>query len=560
MRRSWIWLVVLVCMVGRCGDDDGSDINQNNQNNTTGTCGDGVVNTGEGCDLGPANSDSEPNGCRTDCRSAWCGDGVQDSGEACDDGNGSNEDACLTACNGTDDCCLANICGDGFENKTTDGSGFQVEACDDGNTQDGDLCAGDCQQDFADCGNGVLDKGEQCDQGPLNSDTLPDRCRKNCRLPHCGDGVKDPSEACDGTDFGTATCSSESYPGGGSLGCTNSCQISTSSCCQDGDGDGYGDNCTLGPDCADDAEGLTGPCEADGCPAGWTLVDAGGFDMGCNAGELDNSCRPEEQGRHTVTLGAYCIQITETTVTQYRQSVAAGVVSTLPATTGSSSWCNYSPTAMDREQHPVNCLAWAFAQTYCQGWYGGDLPTEAQWEKAARGTTPTKYPWGDTPEPNCTLANYDFNGGDPDASVPQMDAAIPGYDAGPPADAEVDTTGYGCAEATTGPGTWDVGDAVGDEDSPYGAVDMAGNVAEWTRDCYDASVYSTCQSGCSDPVNTSTGCGYRVVRGGSFVGREGRDFTKTPLALRVVAREFLGHDDVATSYREIGFRCVRPVP
>ena len=192
--------------------------------------------------------------------------------------------------------------------------------------------------------------------------------------------------------------------------------------------------------------------------------------------------------------------------------------------------------------------------------YGGDLPTEAQWEKAARGTTPTKYPWGDTPEPNCTLANYDFNGGDPDASVPQMDAAIPGYDAGPPADAEVDTTGYGCAEATTGPGTWDVGDAVGDEDSPYGAVDMAGNVAEWTRDCYDASVYSTCQSGCSDPVNTSTGCGYRVVRGGSFVGREGRDFTKTPLALRVVAREFLGHDDVATSYREIGFRCVRPVP
>ena len=190
----------LVLALTACGDDSGTTNNNNNANdNRPPECGNGEVEVGETCDDGAANSDSLPDACRTDCREAYCGDGVPDTGELCDDGNADN-DGCLTACLGTDDCCVPNVCGDGYVDPTIVGS-WPAEACDDGNTEDGDACRGDCGQDMTTCGDGNPDQGEQCDEALSNSDTVPDACRTNCRSAACGDGVPDSGDECDDGNF-----------------------------------------------------------------------------------------------------------------------------------------------------------------------------------------------------------------------------------------------------------------------------------------------------------------------------------------------------------------------
>jgi hypothetical protein len=151
-------------------------------------CGNGVIETGEVCDDGEANSDTVPNACRTDCTRPVCGDGVHDTEtEACDDGEANSDtvpDACRT------DCTLPD-CGDGV---LDDG-----EACDDGTGNSGttpDACRLDCTEPI--CGDGVKDSDEECDNGALNSDTNPGACRTDCTLFFCGDGIVDtPTEACE---------------------------------------------------------------------------------------------------------------------------------------------------------------------------------------------------------------------------------------------------------------------------------------------------------------------------------------------------------------------------
>ena len=110
---------------------------------TVPVCGDGVVQAGEECDDGGANSDTAPDACRTTCVAAACGDGVIDSGEACDDG-GANSDTAPDACRTT---CVAAACGDG-----------------------------------------VIDSGEECDNGTGNSDLYAGGCLLSCMIPPaCGD-------------------------------------------------------------------------------------------------------------------------------------------------------------------------------------------------------------------------------------------------------------------------------------------------------------------------------------------------------------------------------------
>ncbi|MFO7561873.1 MAG: DUF4215 domain-containing protein [Enhygromyxa sp.] len=164
------------------GDGDGDA-----ETTGAGSCGDGFVDPGEECDLGP---DNAPDGqCTPDCTITACGDGYHNpTFEECDDGNTDNTDDCVQGCK------LA-TCGDGFVHEG-------VEECDDGNDDPADGCTPECL--FGVCGDGVIQEGEQCDDG--NRDTT-DEC-PNCQLAYCGDGfVWEGVEECDdGNDIETDSC------------------------------------------------------------------------------------------------------------------------------------------------------------------------------------------------------------------------------------------------------------------------------------------------------------------------------------------------------------------
>jgi cysteine-rich repeat protein len=130
-------MIVTGLAMGGCGDDDGGGTNNVNSNENQGVCGDGILDTGEACDDGAANSDSTPDACRTDCRSPWCGDGVTDAGEQCDDG-GDNSDTEPDACR---EGCVDPTCGDGVTD--TDAG----EECDDGNLESHDRCSSGCTEE-----------------------------------------------------------------------------------------------------------------------------------------------------------------------------------------------------------------------------------------------------------------------------------------------------------------------------------------------------------------------------------------------------------------------------
>jgi cysteine-rich repeat protein len=200
------------CRIARCGDgavDTGEECDDGPRNSdympdacrsdcAAPVCGDGVIDVGQGeqCDLGPSNSDAPGSACTTHCIAPRCGNGTLEGGETCDDGNRVETDSCTNAC-------VPNVCGDGLVNRTRIGLLLlPIEACDDGNNDDGDECRYDCEQDLTTCGNGVVNRGEECDEGASNSDEPDAGCRTDCRARRCGDGVVDPgaapAEECDG--------------------------------------------------------------------------------------------------------------------------------------------------------------------------------------------------------------------------------------------------------------------------------------------------------------------------------------------------------------------------
>lgn len=213
-------------------------------------------------------------------------------------------------------------------------------------------------------------------------------------------------------------------------------------------------------------------------------IPAGDFIMGDNGFDAPV---------HTVSLDGYWIQETKVTNRMYDQCVRAGICSAPAQTLGGPVFSN-----PEFANHPVVGVNWDQAQTYCS-WIQGSLPTEAQWEKAARGLNGNPYPWG-TNSPSCSLVNF--------SNCVGNTSAVTAQEAGK---------------------------------SPFGLFDMAGNVFEWVYDWYGQNYYT--QSPATNPTGPESGQ-YRVVRGSSFESPSEQ--------MGSAIRRF---DEPSDSRRDTGFRC-----
>jgi formylglycine-generating enzyme required for sulfatase activity len=192
----------------------------------------------------------------------------------------------------------------------------------------------------------------------------------------------------------------------------------------------------------------------------WILIPSGEFFMGSSP-DRDRRTWGNEEPLHTLCLGSFWISRTPVTNAQYMKFTNATCHRT------PSHWIDRSiPTG--KEQHPVVFVDWFDARAYCE-WAGGRLPTEAEWEKAARGSDGRRFPWGDT-RPNRKLCNHNYFFGD----------------------------------------TLEVGHHP-DGASPFGVLDMAGNVWEWTASLFKPYPYDP-----HDGRETPDGGSYRVLRGAAF--------------------------------------------
>jgi formylglycine-generating enzyme required for sulfatase activity len=219
---------------------------------------------------------------------------------------------------------------------------------------------------------------------------------------------------------------------------------------------------------------------------------------GEQSGRCDATAFANEQPAHRVMLSAYRIDRTEVSQADWRRCVRAGEC--YPARVSEAD------ARLGRPEHPVAGVTWDEAARYC-AWVGGRLPTESEWERAARGGSGRRFPWGDAFDER--LANHGRPTGDPN-----------------------DADGHAYAAPV---------DAYRDGKSAHGLLNMAGNVWEWTADRYGADYYAKSEG--TDPRGPSEG-EERVIRGGSW--------RSAAYTLRVAQRAGLKESD---SRPDVGFRC-----
>ncbi|MCB9476266.1 MAG: formylglycine-generating enzyme family protein [Deltaproteobacteria bacterium] len=255
------------------------------------------------------------------------------------------------------------------------------------------------------------------------------------------------------------------------------------------------------------------------------LIPAGNFWMGCEP--EDDECDSNESPRHEVYLSAYYIDVYEVTNERYAAFLNANGnecdgyecadEDSLYIRVHESGGVWSADTGY--EDHPMVDVSWYGARSFCE-WTGGRLPTEAEWEKAAKGAGEHYiYPWGDTWIANA--ANYSYSGD------PWDDEVWP------------KTTPVGYFDGSDHGGTYQTADGR----SPYGLHDMAGNVWEWVNDWYDYDYYDDSPS--VDPTGPATGSS-RVLRGGSW--------DDDPGDVRASLRSRLSPTNRRSN---LGFRCSR---
>lgn len=228
-------------------------------------------------------------------------------------------------------------------------------------------------------------------------------------------------------------------------------------------------------------------------PTTMIAVPAGPFVRGDESGD------PDEKPTARINLAAFAIDRTEVTVEQYSECVAAKAC---PAIAGSS--------GKNSAKLPVTQVSWQEAVAYCQ-WAGKRLPSESEWEKAARGQDGRRYPWGN--EFSCqrgNFGNFSMDGRCAEEGAPGKPVIVGLYPSGA---------------------------------SPYGVLDMAGNVWEWTQDSYQRDAYLRSDGRVVRGTSTDK---LRVLRGGGCCSIFGLPRTADRLALPLDYRD-----------GDIGFRCAK---
>jgi formylglycine-generating enzyme required for sulfatase activity len=239
------------------------------------------------------------------------------------------------------------------------------------------------------------------------------------------------------------------------------------------------------------------------CPAGMVAIPGGDYFMGSD----EKDAQPNEKPAHKVRVSPYCIDEHEVTVAQYKECSdhgscrRAGKQNVWPGITAAQQkiydpLCNAADPS-GKGKHPINCVDWEQSREYCEA-QGARLPTEAEWELAARGPDGRIYPWGDDP-PSAKLLNacgkecVAWMKKHPDPDVPPKAM----YD---------DDDGF----ANTSPvGSFPLGA------SRYGVKDVVGNVWEWVGDWYGD--YGA--GAATDPKGPEKGTD-KVIRGGSWNGSD----------------------------------------